>query len=593
MDFLREKIPSRFSEYRPYPAIDARDEWESIPQEYRAFLVQEGEKYLGQKPEIFTATDWLAYSRTGNRTDFEGKYFARRRALCALVLSECCEDRGRFLEDIQNVLYLICEESGWQLPAHNTYVRDTPSLSLPDVTRPVLDLFACETGALLAMCLYLLQDRLVLMKERMVFEMKNRIIQPYMDNWFWWMGGRGEATNNWTVWCSQNILLSAFLIELDPLILHQIVMKSIDSIDAFLSDYGEDGCCDEGAAYYRHAGLCLFGALDVLHAITSGAINMVWQLPKIRNIAHYILDVHVDDQYYFNFADCSPIAGRAGVREFLFGKRCGDDALCEFAAAEWSRDKDHTKAEDINLFYRVQSAFTVAEITAYSYPDSIFHREMYYPSTGLFIARDNMYSLAIKAGDNDDGHNHNDTGSVILYKNGRPFLIDIGVENYTEKTFSPRRYEIWVMQSSWHNLAEFDGVQQCVGADFRATDIDMTFTPEFSRISMQLCNAWPERSGVKSYLREVVLKKGNSVTVHDQCDGSFKDAVLNLIFCVEPHVDAHRITLVGLGAVALEGDRSIEVEKVRITDAKLLKAWPSVIYRVRIHFDHSIHTMMI
>ena len=35
--------------------------------------------------------------------------------------------------------------------AHNSYIRDTPQLPLPDTTRPIVDLFAAETGALLAL----------------------------------------------------------------------------------------------------------------------------------------------------------------------------------------------------------------------------------------------------------------------------------------------------------------------------------------------------------------------------------------------------------------------------------------------------------
>ncbi|MFR2781088.1 MAG: heparinase II/III family protein [Clostridium sp.] len=77
---------------------------------------------------------------------------------------------------------------------------------------------------------------------------------------------------------------------------------------------------------------------------------------------------------------------------------------------------------------------------------------MFYPSTGLFIARDSRFCLAVKAGDNDDSHNHNDTGSFTIYKDGKPLFADIGVETYQAKTFSPQRYEIWTMQSAYHNL---------------------------------------------------------------------------------------------------------------------------------------------
>ena len=54
--------------------------------------------------------------------------------------------------------------------------------------------------------------------------------------------------------------------------------------------------------------------------------------------------------------------------------------------------------------------------TAIAYPD------IYYPSTGLFIARDDRLLLAVKAGDNADSHNHNDTGSFTVYKDGNPLI---------------------------------------------------------------------------------------------------------------------------------------------------------------------------
>ena len=98
----------------------------------------------------------MRFLRTGNRTAYEDIYFARRHALCALAAAECVEHCGRFLDDIVNGIFALCEESGWQLPPHNSYRRDQPQQLLPDSARPVLDLFACETGALLACVLYLL-----------------------------------------------------------------------------------------------------------------------------------------------------------------------------------------------------------------------------------------------------------------------------------------------------------------------------------------------------------------------------------------------------------------------------------------------------
>ncbi len=585
------RLPHNLMDYTPFPPAHDRAGWAGLPEDTRAALVRRGEEYLGFSWPAITAADWLAYTRTGNRVDFEDKYFARRRALCALILAECAEYQGRFLDEAANGILLLCEESGWQLPAHNSYIRNTPALPLPCPTRPVLDLFACETGTLLATAVYLLDRALAevcpILGERVGYELEHRIVTPYLTEWFWWMGGRGEPTLNWTVWCTQNVLLAAFLGHFSGDIRRRTVLKATESLDAFLRDYGEDGCCDEGAQYYRHAGLCLFGALEVLDRVTQGQLEAVWKEQKIKNIAHYILNVHVQDRYYVNFADCSPIAGRAGVREYLFGARCGDGALCDFAAADWQNIEHKDLPEEINLFYRAQAAFSAREVSGHK-PAGVRHCEVYYQSVGLFVARDDTYCLAVKAGDNDDNHNHNDTGSFTLYKNGRPFVIDVGVESYSAKTFSGQRYEIWTMQSSYHNLPDFDGVMQSAGAQFRAKEVQTAFGERESVISLRLEDAWPKESGLFSFGRRVRLLKNRCVVVEDCCAGSFRASVLNLMFCEKPLVSEGRIMLEGLGEILLQGAQDVTGEEIPITDARLLTAWPKTLYRVRVMFDGAL-----
>lgn len=54
--------------------------------------------------------------------------------------------------------------------------------------------------------------------------------------------------------------------------------------------------------------------------LESGAFRQLYDWQKMKNVASYIENMHVDGAYYFNFADCSPVPGRAGVRDYLFGK---------------------------------------------------------------------------------------------------------------------------------------------------------------------------------------------------------------------------------------------------------------------------------
>ena len=549
------------------------------------------------------------------------------------------EHKGRFLDDIINGIYSICEESAWQLPAHNSYIRDTPQLILPDVTRPVMDLFACETGALLACAAYLLEEEFNAVSPFVLTciedNLKRRILQPYLTAHFWWMGHDDEPMCNWTVWCTQNVLLTTFLMPWSekmssklaapvraltgdaPLFLPEntsdtvvtlqaILYKAAESCDYFLKDYGNDGCCEEGAQYYRHAGLCLYGAMTVLNTVTGGHFSSLFQWDKVKNIAAYILNVHVDDKYYFNFADCSPIAGRAGVREYLFGKATGQEDLCLFAAKDFQAGQGQLITDEVNggnLFYRMQTVFYYEELMHRDTSATLPHRDVYYPSVGLFLVHSNTMDLAVKAGDNADSHNHNDTGSVTLYKNGLPVLADIGVETYTQKTFSPRRYEIWTMQSGYHNLPTICGFDEHDGAEYRAQDVTAVLTGANPSISMELATAYPVGemqakgtvSGVLTYRRTVTLKKPeNTVILEDHTNTG--DVILNFITYAKPTLqdpamgtadDATSAALTGaltVGEATLlwAGAELLAIETLPITDARLKTAWDHDLYRIRL-----------
>ncbi|MDE6926961.1 MAG: heparinase II/III-family protein [Acetatifactor sp.] len=578
----------RLQDYRPFPDIDDREAYNKLPQGLRRSLIAQGEEYLGYDPPVIRATDFMNFKRTGNRVDFENLYFERRYALNSLVAAECAEDRGRFLDDIINGIFVICEESAWQLPPHNSYARNAPQEILPDVTRPVMDLFACETGAQLACIRYLLGSRLdkvsPFINSRIGCELERRILTPYIHEHFWWMGKGEESMCNWTPWCTQNVLLTAFLHREFADSEKAVTLKAAESLDHFLKDYGEDGCCDEGAQYFRHAGLCLDGAAEILDQITGKALGDLYAWDKIKNIASYIFNVHVDDKYYINFADCSPVAGRAGVREFLFGRRTCQPELMLFAAKDFKAAEENIFADEsnrLNLFYRMQTIFHYQEVMDYDTSRTAAHRDIYYPSVGLFLSRNDTFCLAVKAGDNDDSHNHNDTGSFTLYKNGRPLFVDIGVESYTARTFSSRRYEIWTMQSCYHNLPTIEGIDQRDGAIYCAGEVETHFGETESSISMELSGAYPLESCKKHYTRHVFFDKLDSkILLTDTTDA--QNVILNFITYEEPKVTENSIMIGTLAQASFSGAEPLSVEVLPITDARLQTAWDHDLYRIRL-----------
>ena len=96
------------------PAAGARTVWDGLPEGTRTALIRRGEEYLGWHWPVMTCGDYLTFSRTGNRSRYESKCHPRQQALCALALAECAEHRGRFLADIIDGIWFVCEECGWQ-----------------------------------------------------------------------------------------------------------------------------------------------------------------------------------------------------------------------------------------------------------------------------------------------------------------------------------------------------------------------------------------------------------------------------------------------------------------------------------------------
>ncbi len=60
-------------------------------------------------------------------------------------------------------------------------------------------------------------------------------------------------------------------------------------------------------------------------------------------------------------------------------------------------------------------------------------RDAWYPDFGLMTAREKAGStegmyVAVLASNNGRSHSHNDTGNFVIYLDGQPVAIDVGVE---------------------------------------------------------------------------------------------------------------------------------------------------------------------
>ena len=601
MDAVKEVILTKDA-WTPYPK-SRESGWEGIPSDVRSAHIREAEEVLGTEWPALPATVFMEYVRTGNRSNFQALSFERRRRLAVLVLAESMEAEGRFLDEIVNGIWTICEESFWGVPAH-LYLQEAGA-GLPDVTEPTVDLFAAETGSLLAWTHYLVGDQLdkisPLISERIYEEVNRRILTPNLErDDFWWMGFEGGRINNWNPWVNSNWLTVALLLERDEERRTEAIYKIMQSLDLFIDSYPDDGGCDEGPGYWSRAAGSLYDSLELLYSASEGAIS-IYDQPLIMKMGQYIYRSYIAGSYFLNFADASAKTKPDPSLVFRYGQAVNDTLMTGFAAylAELNAyGNGYIPGQFGHLNRQLPALFSLNALKATPAVEPLltdFWFENLEIQGGRSVAnsREGFY-YAAKGGNNNESHNHNDIGNVIVYHNGYPVVIDVGAGEYTAKTFSKDRYTIWNMQSAYHNVPTINGVMQKAGAEYRARRVLLKSSEPRSRFQISLMSAYPEEADVTNWIRSVQLDRGERVEVRDEYQlGSISGpTTLN-------YMTPRPVRVVEPGLLQLEGGSTaealpfvavymqydpelldVDVEEIPLEDARLKGGWGDRLYRI-------------
>jgi hypothetical protein len=609
LDFIRQSLVPPGT-WTPYPPITDRDTWTGLPDERQRELVADGESLLGTSWPELKATLFMEYQRDGNRTRYQEASYERRKMLIRLVAAECVENQGRFVDDIINGVWAICEESFWDVPAHNRYVTASNfgrGGALPDVTRPVVALFSAETGTIIGYTDYLVREALdkvdPIVSKRMRHEIQTRLLDPFMehDDW-WWLGfvadeGHKGPPNNWNPWILSNLLTLAMLVEEDEDRRAAMVHRALRGLDKFLGGYHSDGGCDEGISYWGRAGASVFECLDVLESASNGAIT-VWDDPLIQEMARYVYRTHIGGNWYVNFADGSAKTVPDPNIVYHFGQKIGDAALMAHGVASGAeKTSERPGFISFNRFLNTLFRPIPQPETGPGYPlilqswldgiEVLTARETEGTDHGLF--------LAAKGGHNGESHNHNDIGSFIVGLDGQPVLIDVGVGEYTRKTFSSERYDIWTMQSAYHNLPIIDGHHQSPGHEYRASDVRAETTPDYAELRLDIAGAWADEIGLERWDRTVRLERGPNAAVIVEDDWAMRQAPESLVLTLMA-ADAVDVSTAGLLRLAgperdlvVEYDArewQVSTERIEIDDTRLAPVWGESISRVLLTYSN-------
>jgi Heparinase II/III-like protein len=463
---------------------------------------------------------------------------------------------------------------------------------LPAVTTKYIDLHASQTAANLAMIYNLLGPDIAkyaaVVNPRLKQELQVRIFEPYLNySNFFWMGFNGNAVNNWNAFNNTNCMQTALLLLKPGDTLNRISKKILSSIDYFINQYPTDGGCDEGPSYWDMAGGKLASLLINLNSASNGKISLAHQ-PKIHAMGSYSYKMQISGNKVVNFADAFANYTQNPNSVLAYGLLFDDEQLKNYASYIFNNLEQKFPAGDVLDFaVTVQNFQTFVKLNPVApYPSSSL-----LPSLQVWAARETEGSakglfIAAKGGHNNESHNHNDIGNFIIYNDGLPIIIDAGVGTYTAKTFSNKRYELWNVQSKWHNTPTINGYEQKNGSNYKASDFKHDVNGATETLSMDIGKSYPKEAMVKSWKRTIDFdRKKHRISLKEDFAllKHITQPELNFISAKKPELNSGKLSWTD--GVFMSFDPkvfTVVIEEKKLDDERLINIWGSSIYRIKL-----------
>ncbi|MBX3014987.1 MAG: heparinase II/III family protein [Caldilineaceae bacterium] len=495
---LRETAPTP-----PFPPLADRAAWAAVGarlgQAQVAAILAQAETDAQTPIPALPATLFLDFARTGERTSYEDRQGLRRRMLWSLTLAECLENRGRFLDPLLDVAWATCEESSWVYPAHEA--------TLADMAYPYLDLGVAGTALNLAEMDALIGAQLdPRLGKRIRDEVARRCLTPYLtrhDHW-WLHQSQTRNVNNWTAVCNSGIVGAALYLEPDPARLAEIIARALRSLDDYLATFDPDGGSSEGPGYWGYG----FGYYVILaHLLaqrTNGAIQLLAG-ERLRQIGAYPLRTLLSRGIYVNFSDCDPAVALEPALLHYLGEQLALPDLHGLAATQQA-----TASQCAYFDWGLRSLFWLPPTpapTTYAPARHDWFSGMQWMLARLNPTDPDALVLAAKGGHNDEMHNQNDVGNLIVHWRRESLVADVGVGRYTKAYFGDERYDHFVNSSLGHSVPVVNGQLQGAGPAYAAHLLDHQANDQVDHLWLDLTKVYPPAAGLAALQRRVTLHR--------------------------------------------------------------------------------------
>lgn len=427
------------------------------------------ESFIKRKSEVLTYLRHLSYPVThypeykyyraffenGDRQAFEKGYFNKRKELTRLALLAILDDDSvKEKEALENMIFSICQEFTWCLPAHIKLDKEENA----EEKKYTIDLFASETAFTLAEIVTVLSKSIDSNLIQLVYQTINeRIFKPFLEEeWEF-----EKLENNWSAVCCGSVGMAALYLMPETTKRQKILARVEEAMGIFIKSFGSDGASREGVSYWQYGFRYFTYFADKYKRVTGGEKDLLaW--PTIYNIACFQQKAFAYDRVVFNYSDApeelEPAHDLAAFYYRLFGS--------EIKRPDYSYQLNSI-IDHCGRFAPAYRTLTWSEEPATT---TNKETEQYYlKDADMYIYKSKNIHFLAKGGNNDEAHNHNDLGHFIFHFKKEPIFIDLGAPLYTRDYFSDARYEFIQASSSGHSVPLIDNSEQKEGPEHFAS----------------------------------------------------------------------------------------------------------------------------
>jgi hypothetical protein len=424
---------------------------------------------------ILTYSVYREFEHTGERPGYQNPYFLRRAMLTRALVEYVLGDTS-ILDHIHDLMWAICEETSWVVPAHEEQgpeywdihppvVRTWPLGAHTSLTREPdsIDLFAAETGAILAEAVHVMGDDLAPeVRQRVQQEVTRHIFKPYLayGRKHWWFKG----ALNWNGVCNGSIGLAFLRLENDLQTKAEALAMVLEGFEAYINTAFEaDGGSIEGVGYWAYGLMYYVTVAELLREITGGELDLLAS-ERMKQIAYYPVGMALKPPMYLNFGD-SPdtVTLPAGIVQRL-AERTGVTELRALLGSQARPDEHSYSIAKLPIVLRQIIWWDGKEY------DPLPLHDYYLPTVGVIkmVGESSGWPvvLAVTVGHNDGHHSHVDVGSFVYHMDGESLIPDAGRGKYCKDYFRQQRYENIFNNAYSHNLPIIGGHMQQPGPEF-------------------------------------------------------------------------------------------------------------------------------